>query len=80
MSQAPRLAIVLRRPDLVLAAASWGPVCARPAAAVLAGLTTAPSGLIHPWPPRKNSFTPCFPPRSPGDNMLPGPRTAIENP
>ena len=61
MSLAPRLAVVLRRPELVLAAASWGPVCAPPAAAVLAGLATARTGAIPPWPDPKKQLPPLLP-------------------
>ena len=57
----PGLAVVLRRPALALAAASSGPVCAPPAAAVLAGLTTAPTGVIHPWPDPEKQLPPLFP-------------------
>ena len=80
MSQAPCLAAALRSPDLVLAAASWGAVCAEPAVAELGGLTIAAAGIPDALPKPKNRLPPCFPPHSPGGKMRRGPRTAFENP
>lgn len=61
MRQAPRQARVLPASDLTLAAASWGPLCAAPAAAAWGGPTIAPTGIPDGLPKSKKRLPPLLP-------------------
>ena len=80
MRQVPRHAVVLPASDLTLAEASWGPLCAAPAAAAWGGPTIAPTGIPDGLPKSKKRLPPCFPPHPLGGKMPLGLRTAVENP